>query len=184
MTADLARLLRYVPPRVASRVDGIGSDLVELALDLGRPLVASRPGARFAAVIFMRPTRGGPLVDTMASTSVRTCGHCGIPCNPLLLLPATVLPATESGNRWKRAPALMPQWPPRVSSGRARLYPPGWPPGSYRLKRGVQAQPRRGPRARNGTSFLVTARPGSPHPTVAPRRELRVDPPPLGGSRT
>jgi len=40
MTADLARLLRYVPPRVASRVEGLDSDLVELALDLGRPPVA------------------------------------------------------------------------------------------------------------------------------------------------
>ena len=40
MTADLDRLLHYVPPRVAARVDALNVDLVELALDVGRPPVA------------------------------------------------------------------------------------------------------------------------------------------------
>ena len=80
------------------------------------------------------------LVDTMDSTSVRTCGHCGIHRNPLFLLPATLLPATESGNRWKHAPALVSQSVARVSGARARLYPPRLTRGSYRWKRRVRCR--------------------------------------------
>jgi stage III sporulation protein SpoIIIAA len=40
VNAELARLLKFVPPRVAARVDGLDAELVELALDLGRPPVA------------------------------------------------------------------------------------------------------------------------------------------------
>ncbi len=44
MDPDLSRLLRHLPPRVAGYVGSLGPDLVELALDIGRP-----PVARFAA---------------------------------------------------------------------------------------------------------------------------------------
>lgn len=55
MNPELARLLKYVPPRVAGRLDGLGADLVELALDLGRPPVA-------------RLTAGYRVVDTAPIT--------------------------------------------------------------------------------------------------------------------
>jgi stage III sporulation protein SpoIIIAA len=37
---DLAYLLKFLPPRVAGGVDGLGNELVELALDLGRAPIA------------------------------------------------------------------------------------------------------------------------------------------------
>jgi len=56
MTSDLARLLKYVPPRVAARIDGMVGDLVEIALDVGRPPVA-------------RLANGYRLLDSVALTS-------------------------------------------------------------------------------------------------------------------
>ena len=38
--ADLERLLRCVPPRIAASVNGLGPELVEIALDIGRPPTA------------------------------------------------------------------------------------------------------------------------------------------------
>jgi len=44
MTDDLALLLRCLPPRIRAGVNGLGNDLVEIAIDIGRP-----PIARFAS---------------------------------------------------------------------------------------------------------------------------------------
>jgi len=68
VTADLARLLRYVPPRVASRVQGFGSDLVELALDLGRPPVARMING-------YRILDGGPITEDELDSIIALVGQ-------------------------------------------------------------------------------------------------------------
>jgi stage III sporulation protein SpoIIIAA len=55
MSPELARLFKYLPPRVAGRLESLGPDFVELALDLGRPPVA-------------RLTTGYRVVDTAPIT--------------------------------------------------------------------------------------------------------------------
>lgn len=44
MEEDIVQLLRRLPPRLRAAVDGLSADIVEIALDIGRP-----PVARFAA---------------------------------------------------------------------------------------------------------------------------------------